>query len=71
MRIPCPCCGPRDLREFTYLGSEAYLDRPRWLRMSILNTAHSGHFSSDRTIAQYNEEIWKLTPIAPAPLGSQ
>lgn len=28
MRIPCPFCGPRDRREFTYLGSEAYLDRP-------------------------------------------
>jgi heterotetrameric sarcosine oxidase delta subunit len=28
MRIPCPCCGLRDLREFTYLGSEIYLDRP-------------------------------------------
>ncbi|MGI1660621.1 sarcosine oxidase subunit delta [Palleronia sp. KMU-117] len=28
MRIPCPCCGPRDLREFTYLGAATYLDRP-------------------------------------------
>lgn len=28
MRIPCPCCGERDLREFVYLGSHAYLDRP-------------------------------------------
>lgn len=52
-------------------AAEAYMDRPRWLQMSILNTAHSGHFSSDRTIAQYNEEIWKLTPIAPATPGNR
>ena len=28
MRIPCPLCGPRDRREFTYSGAEAYLNRP-------------------------------------------
>jgi sarcosine oxidase subunit delta len=28
MRIPCPLCGDRDLREFTYLGDRTYLDRP-------------------------------------------
>ena len=28
MRIPCPLCGPRDRREFTYLGATAYLARP-------------------------------------------
>jgi sarcosine oxidase subunit delta len=28
VRIPCPLCGNRDLREFTYLGHETYLDRP-------------------------------------------
>ena len=28
MRITCPCCGPRDRREFTYYGSSEYLDRP-------------------------------------------
>lgn len=28
MRIPCPLCGERDVREFTYFGAEAYLDRP-------------------------------------------
>ncbi len=46
-------------------AAAAYLDRDRWLRMSILNTASSGRFSSDRTIAQYNEEIWKLPAIQP------
>ena len=40
--------------------ARAYRDRERWLRMSILNTASSGFFSTDRTMREYNEEIWKL-----------
>ncbi|MBE0503257.1 MAG: glycogen/starch/alpha-glucan phosphorylase [Desulfuromonadales bacterium] len=40
----------------------AYQDKPRWTRMSILNSARSGHFSTDRTIAEYNRDIWKLAP---------
>ena len=43
----------------------AYRDIPGWTRMSILNTAASGRFSSDRTIRAYNDEIWRLQPIAP------
>ena len=42
--------------------AQAYQDRPRWTRMSILNSARSGHFSTDRTIAEYNQEIWRLEP---------
>jgi starch phosphorylase len=38
----------------------AYQDRERWTRMSIMNTACSGKFSTDRTISDYNEEIWRL-----------
>lgn len=38
----------------------AYKDKSHWTQMSILNTAASGVFSSDRTIAQYKDEIWKL-----------
>ena len=43
----------------------AYRDRDRWLRMSILNSAASGRFSSDRTISEYNDEIWKLQSVHP------
>ncbi|MDD5275647.1 MAG: glycogen/starch/alpha-glucan phosphorylase [Methylovulum sp.] len=41
----------------------AYRDQERWTKMSILNCAASGKFSTDRTISEYNNEIWHLTPI--------
>ena len=46
-------------------AAEAYRDRARWTRMSLLNTACSGKFSTDRTMLEYNAEIWKLTPVPP------
>jgi starch phosphorylase len=39
---------------------QAYQDQTLWAKMSILNTAASGVFSSDHTIRQYRDEIWKL-----------
>ncbi|NPV37684.1 Glycogen phosphorylase [Brevinematales bacterium NS] len=39
--------------------SEAYLDQVSWTRKSILNVARIGKFSSDRTIMEYNKDIWK------------
>ena len=41
----------------------AYRDQERWDRMSIANTASSSWFSSDRTIQQYADEIWKVQPV--------
>lgn len=43
--------------------ADAYRDQERWLRMSIQNTASSGKFSSDRTILDYNRDIWHLPRI--------
>ncbi len=48
----------------------AYRDRDRWTKMAILNIARAGKFSSDRTINQYNNEIWKATPVPVASNGN-
>ncbi len=42
---------------------QAWADQEEWTKMSIMNTACSGIFSTDRTISQYNEDIWKLKPM--------
>ncbi len=44
---------------------DAYKDQEHWSKMSILNCAYSGKFSADRTILEYNRDIWKLTPQQP------
>jgi starch phosphorylase len=42
--------------------SASYADSDQWARKAILNVAGSGKFSSDRTIAEYAEEIWNIKP---------
>jgi len=55
-----------DFRSFVDCQQEAekvYRDADRWTAMSILNTAASGRFSTDRTMQNYNDDIWHLQPL--------
>jgi starch phosphorylase len=45
--------------------SEAYREQKNWMRMSILNSARVGRFSSDRSIREYCRDIWDVRPITP------
>lgn len=47
-------------------AAQAYRDQKGWNRMSIINSATSGWFSSDRTIGQYADEIWGVKPLRDA-----
>lgn len=52
-----------DLEEFIELKEKVYVDyenQTEWTQKTLVNIAKAGFFSSDRTIEQYNEEIWKL-----------
>jgi starch phosphorylase len=52
-----------DLKEYIATKErtfEDYEDRKTWSKKMLVNTAKAGFFSSDRTIEQYNEDIWKL-----------
>lgn len=57
------------LKDFdSYVAAQAkanklYQNRSTWLKMSIMNTAKSGFFSTDRTMEEYNKDIWHLIKI--------
>ncbi len=56
----------KDFHSYAYAQGkigEIFKDRPGWLKMSIINVAHSGKFSSDRTIDQYASETWGLRSL--------
>ena len=42
---------------------ELYLDQKKWAKMCLINIAYSGYFSSDRTIKEYNRDVWHLQTI--------
>ena len=50
--------------------ARAYADRDRWTRLSILNVARSGKFSSDRAVREDLDDIWRASPV-PVRLISQ
>jgi starch phosphorylase len=55
-----------DYRSYVERQEEAgyiFQDEKRWTRMSILNAARMGKFSSDRAIREYCEQIWKVKPL--------
>ncbi len=57
----------KDLRSYAEAQQrvdEAYRDRDRWAKMAILNVAHAGKFSSDRTIEEYVRDIWHLKNVS-------
>jgi len=43
--------------------SAAYRVQGQWVRMSVLNVARMGKFSSDRSITEYCKNIWKIKPV--------
>jgi hypothetical protein len=55
------CAACRCFRSRRDAGA-AYRDPGRWFRSVVLNTAGMGFFSSDRTIRQYDAEIWRSSP---------
>ena len=50
----------RDYIETKVRAINDYKDRKAWAKKMLVNISKAGFFSSDRTIAQYNEDIWKL-----------
>jgi glycogen phosphorylase len=55
-----------DLEDYIRVKDKAfadYADREKWKKMMLVNIAKAGFFSSDRTIAEYNRDIWKLTKL--------
>ena len=42
---------------------EYYQSPKKWIATCVVNMAMSGYFSTDRTIHQYNDEIWHLDPL--------
>lgn len=42
---------------------DSFTDRLKWQKMSLVNIAHAGYFSSDRTIKEYAKDIWDIHPI--------
>jgi starch phosphorylase len=42
---------------------ETFMDQRKWQKMSLINIANAGYFSSDRTIKEYADDIWRIKPL--------
>jgi starch phosphorylase len=60
------CADFRDYVDCQVRAGLAYRDAEHWSRMSILNVARCGYFSSDRAIREYSAEIWNVPPLSRA-----
>ena len=58
------CADFQDYLDCQDLVSQRYQEREHWSRMSILNVARCGRFSSDRAIREYSTDIWHVTPLS-------
>ena len=63
------CCDFGDYVKAQARASALYLDQDRWTISSIMNSAASGKFSTDRTISEYNRDIWTLATVPALPVG--
>ena len=55
-----------DLRSYSEAQDRvdaAYRDAKKWNRMSLVNVARSGFFSSDRSVMEYARDIWHISPV--------
>ena len=55
-----------DLRSYSEAQDRvdaAYRDAKKWNRMSLVNVARSGFFSSDRSVMEYARDIWHVSPV--------
>jgi starch phosphorylase len=62
-----------DLKSYLHAHEQTeslYADQSAWAKKTVSNIAGSGKFSSDRTIAEYAEDIWHLDVCPVAPSGS-
>ena len=56
-----------DFKEYVKVKNQAitdWMDRKNWAKKMLKNISQAGFFSSDRTIAEYNRDIWKLNSFS-------
>ncbi|MBQ2714193.1 MAG: glycogen/starch/alpha-glucan phosphorylase [Clostridia bacterium] len=65
-RVPDPYMALADFADYKEAQNrldQAYRDRDRWNRMSLVNIARAGFFSSDRSVEEYCDKIWDMQPV--------